>query len=97
MIREQMRAHLTNLPFPRFTQGMAIDISTNIIMLLNKFPPNIVLSTSYILWTIKTGKTLNWKKMCKLSFGAYAQLHEDRNITNTMIEWTKGAICLVPT
>ena len=34
--------------------------------------------------------------MCKLTFGAYAQLHEDRNITNTMRERTQGGVCLVP-
>ena len=44
-----------------------------------------------------TGKTLDWKKMCKLTFGAYAQVHEDRNITNTFMEWTRKAICLGPT
>ena len=97
VIKEQMWAHHTNLPFPRFTQGTTIDISKNIVMLLNKFPPKTVLSTSYILRTIRTGKTLIWNKMYNLSFGAYAQLHKDRNITNTMREQTQGAICLVPT
>ena len=44
-----------------------------------------------------TGKTLDWKKSCKLHFDAYAQVHEDRNVTNTLEERTQGAICLGPT
>ena len=63
---------------------MTIDLSKNIVMLLNNFPPKSVIYTTYIPRTIKTGKTIDWKKMCKLSFGAYTQLHEDRNITNMM-------------
>ena len=34
------------------------------------------------------------KKICKLHFGAYAQVHEDQNVTNTLEERTQGAICL---
>ena len=42
-------------------------------------------------------KTLDWKKICKLHFGAYAQVHKDRNVTNTLEERTQGAIYLGPT
>ena len=44
-----------------------------------------------------TGKALDWKKICKLHFGAYAQVHEERNVKNTLEERTQGAICLGPT
>ena len=44
-----------------------------------------------------TGKALDWKKICKLHFGAYTQVHEDRNVTNTLEERTQGAICIGPT
>ena len=44
--------------------------------------------------TIITGKALDWKQICKLHFGAYAQVHKDRNVTNTLEERTQGAICL---
>ena len=33
-------------------------------------------------------------KNCKLHFGAYVQVHEDQNVTNTLKERTLGAICL---
>ena len=44
-----------------------------------------------------TGKTIDWKKSCKLHFGAYAQVHEDRNVTNMIEERTQEAIRLGPT
>ena len=44
-----------------------------------------------------TGKALDWKKSRKLQFGAYAQVHEDRNVTNTLEERTQGEIHLGPT
>ena len=40
------------------------------------------------------GKALDWNKICKLHFGDYAQVHKDINVTNTLEERTKGAICL---
>jgi hypothetical protein len=39
---------------------------------------------------------LDVKFICKLPFGAYVQAHEDRDITNTMLPRTTGAINLGP-
>jgi hypothetical protein len=44
-----------------------------------------------------TGTALDFNKHCQIPFGAYAEVHEDRNITNTMSERTQPAICLGPT
>jgi hypothetical protein len=44
-----------------------------------------------------TGKTLDYKKHCKLPFGAYVETHEEHVHTNTMANRTIGAICLGPT
>ena len=44
-----------------------------------------------------TGNALDWKKGCKLHFGEYAQVHKERNVTNTLDERTQGVICLGPT
>ena len=44
-----------------------------------------------------TGKDLDGKKSCKIHFGAYTQVHEDRNVTNTLEKRTHGAIYLGPT
>ena len=63
-------------------------------MFLNDFPPNIGMSKTYIPCTIMTGKALDWKKICKLHFGAYVQVQKDRNVTNTIEEIKQGEICL---
>ena len=39
-----------------------------------------------------TGKSLDWEKICKLHFGAYTQVHKDRNVTNPLEERTQGEI-----
>ena len=97
VINEHMRAHHTNLPFPRFTRRMDVELAKHVVIFLNAFPSNSVLSKTYTPHTIMTGKALDWKKSCKLHFGAYAQVHEDRNVTNTLEDRTQGAICLGPT
>ena len=97
VIKERMRAHHANLTFPSFTRRMTIETAKHVVMFLNAFTPKSGLSKTYSPRTIMTGKTLYWKKSCKLNFGAYAQVHEDRNVTNTLEERTQGAICLGPT
>ena len=96
-IKERMRAHHDNLPFPKFTRRMTIWLANHVVMFLNAFPPNSGLSNTYTPCTIITVKALDWKKICKLRFRAYAQIHEDRNVNSTIEERTQGAICLGPT
>ena len=97
VIKERMRAHHANLPFPSFTRRMTIELDKHVVMLLNALPPKSGLSKTYIPLTTKTGKSLDFKKSCKLHFRAYTQVHEDRNVTNTLEERTHGSICLGPT
>ena len=82
--KERMRAHNANLTFTRFTRHMTIDLAKNVVMFLNAFPPKSGLSKTYSPRKIMTGNTLDCKKSCKLHFGAYAQVHEDRNVANTL-------------
>ena len=97
VIKERIRAHHANLPLPSFKRHMTIELSKHAVMLLNTFPPKSVLSNTYSPRTIMTVKALDWNKSYKLHFGAYAQVHEDRNVTNTLEERTRGEICLGPT
>ena len=92
-----MRAHHANLPFPSFTRCMTIELARHVLMFPNSFAPKSGLSKTYSPRTIMTGKTLEWKKSCKLHFGTYAQVYEDRNVTNMLEERTQGAMCLGPT
>jgi hypothetical protein len=40
---------------------------------------------------------LDYKAICRIPFGAYAQVHDDLKITNTMEARTTGAINMGPT
>ena len=47
VIKKQMRAHHANLPFPKFTSRMTIDLSKHAVMFPNVFPPMSGLSNTY--------------------------------------------------
>ena len=76
---------------------MTIDMDKHVVMFLNSSPPKSGLSNTCSPLTIMTGKALDWKKSCKLHFRDHAQVHKDRNATNTLEERTQGAIFLGPT
>ena len=97
VIKERMQAHHTNLPLPRFTRLMTIELAKHVVMSLNTFPRKSGLSKTYSQRTIMAVKALDWNKSCKLHFGAYAKVHKDSNVTNTLEERIQGAICLGPT
>ena len=89
-----MRAHHSNLTFPSFTRQTKIELDKYVVMFLNALPPKSGLSKTYRPRKIMMGKSLDWKKICKLHFRAYAQVHEDRNVKKTLEERTQGEICL---
>ena len=76
---------------------MTIELAKHAVMFLNAFPPKSGIPKTYSSCTIMTGKSLDLKKSFKLHSGANAQVHEDRNVTNTLEERTQGAIFLGPT
>ena len=83
-IKERMRAHHANLPFPSFTSRIKIELANHVVMFFNAFPPNSVLSMKYIPSTIMMGKALDCNKIFKLHFRAYVQVHKYRNVTNML-------------
>ena len=44
-----------------------------------------------------TGKQLYFKKKCPWPFGDFVQAHDDKNITNQIIDQTQGEVYLGPT
>ncbi len=46
---------------------------------------------------IMGAQKLDYKKMCRLPFGENMQVHEDKQLTNTVEPQTLGAINLGPT
>ena len=75
---------------------MTIELAKHVKIFLNTLPPKSGIIKTYILRIILTGKALYWNKICKLHFGDYVQVQEDRNVTNTLEERTQGEICLGP-
>ena len=71
---------------------MIIELARHVVMFLNAPPPKSGLSKTYSPRTIMKVKALDWNKSCKLHFGAYAQVHEDMKVTNTLEERTQEAI-----
>ena len=65
---------------------------------MNIFPPNTVCPTLLAPpLTIMTGRpNINYNEL-KIEFGAYAQVFEENDPTNTVKTRTAGAIALTPT
>jgi hypothetical protein len=97
LIKERTRALRSTLPFKNIPGRMIIEMLANVVLRINAFPPPSGVSKTYSPRTIMTGTALDFNTHCQIPFGAYAEVHEDRNITNTMSERTQPAICLGPT
>jgi hypothetical protein len=97
LIKERARALRSTLPFKIIPGRMIIEMLANVVLWINEFPPSSGVSASYSPRTIMTGTALDFNKHCQIPFGAYVEVHEDRNITNTIDERTQPAICLGPT
>jgi hypothetical protein len=97
VIKERARAIVSTLPFKNLPSRMIIQLIHFVVLWLNAFPPSSGVSNTYSPRTIMTGTTLDYNKHCRLPFGAYVETHEDNDTTNTMVERTRGAICLGPT
>jgi hypothetical protein len=97
LIEEHTRALRSTLPFKNIPGRMIIEMLANVVLWIKDLPPASGVSKTYSPRTIMTGTALDFNKHCQIPFGAYAEVHEDRNITNTMSERTQPSICLGPT
>ena len=97
VVKERMRAVHSALSYEKLMMLMVIELGKFVIFMINAFPPKRSVSNTYSPRTIMTGNALDFKKHCRCPFGAYVQVHDDRYITNTMVERTQGAIFLGPT
>jgi hypothetical protein len=95
-MKERARAIRSTLPFKRLPARIIIELVHLSTLWLNAFPPSSGVSDTYIPWTIMTGTSLDYRKHCKVPFGAYVETHKENSPTNTMYERTRGAICLGP-
>ena len=55
----------------------------NAVFVPNALPINSGMIFTIFLWTLMMGTTINFKKHCKIRFGAYAEAHETNSHKNT--------------
>jgi hypothetical protein len=97
VLKERARAVGITLPFKVIQGPMIIEMFANLVLWINMFPPSRGVSNTFSPRTIMTETALDFNKHYQIPFGAYAEVHVDRDTTNTMSERTKPAICLGPT
>jgi hypothetical protein len=97
LIKKRTRAIRSTMPFKIIPGRMIIEMMAHVVLWLNAPPPASWVSTTYSPRTIMTGTALDFTKHCQIPFGAYTEVHEDMDKTNTMDERTQPAICLGPT
>jgi hypothetical protein len=96
-IKERTRCLIQGLPFRRIPSIMMRAAVENANKSLNQFPAKNGVSQTLSPLTIMTGKpALNYNDL-KIEFGAYAQVFESNDPTNTLKARTTGAIALMPT
>ena len=89
-IKERLRACAHGLPFKRLPKLLVTQMMRHVLQSLNNFPWDNGISDTLSPATIVTG-------VGAPKFGAYVQVFEDNNPTNTLRARTFGAIALTPT
>ena len=92
-IKERVRAAINSLPY-KTIDVMVIYLTFSCVSAINLVPRQ---ERDESPREIATGRKLDYKTDCKIQFGAYAQTHEDNEVTNGMEARTTGCICLGPT
>ncbi len=94
-VKERTRCVYNTLPFKKIPDVMLVDMVQASVFWLNNFPPKDGVSSTMSPRLIMTGLKIDCNKHCRLSFGSYAQVHDDHD--NTMATRTTGAIAMRPT
>jgi hypothetical protein len=88
VLQERARALRSTLPFKIIPGRMIIEMLAKVVLWINVFPPSSGISNTYSPRTIMTDNALDFNTHCYILCGAYAEVHEDHNTTNTMSERT---------
>jgi hypothetical protein len=96
-VKERTRCTVQGLPFKRIPKAMMRAAIEGAHKALNQFPANNGVSDFLSPLTIMTGRPNPDYNDMRIEFGAYAQVFEDNDPTNTAKARTTGAIALTPT
>jgi hypothetical protein len=92
VIKERARAVIQTLPYWRMPKKMRIALLQNVIFWLNNIPN---MGQDQSPRDLVCGEqVLIYKTVCRIPLGAYAQVHDDQSMINTMASRTTGAISL---
>ena len=91
-IKECIRAAFHHLPYKAMPRVMIRYLSMECTSKLNMFPAKGAISPSYKV--LLNQETLDYKKECQVSFGAYVQAHTKPTYTNSNVPCTLDAIYL---
>ena len=96
-IKERVRADIHDMPYKRLPKLMIIELVRRAVKCLNQFPAPDGVSDTLSPFTIMTGKPNPDYLQMKVDFGAYVQVFEDNDPTNSTKSRRTGAIALNPT
>ena len=94
-VKERVRSIYNMLPFRKIPAMMVVQMVYSYNLWPNVFPPTDGVSEKLSPQDLITGQVIDFKKNCRLEYGAYAQVHKEHN--NSMTERTTGEISLRPT
>jgi hypothetical protein len=96
-VKERTRCTIQGLPFKRIPKAMTRAAIEGAHKALNQFPARDGASDVMSPLTIMTGRPSPDYNQLKIEFGAYAQIFESNDPTNTVRNRTTGAIALTST
>jgi hypothetical protein len=94
VIKERARGFIQTLPYKKLPKKMNIAMIQYVVFWLNNVPKEDQDESPREM--IIGNQVLDTKMVCKIPFGAYAQVHDNNNTTNTMMQRTTGGINLGP-
>jgi hypothetical protein len=96
-VKERNRTTVAGLPYTRYPRLFKKGIVAQTAMWLNMLPHPDGISDVLSPRTIVTGIQPDYATQCRVPIGAYCEVHDEPNPTNTETERTTTAIALGPT
>ena len=94
VIKERAQGIVQTLPYSKIPKKIRVALIQYVVFWLNNIPKEDQIQSPREI--VMGEQVLDYKTVCKLPFGSYVQVHEDQQITNTMVPITTGAITLEP-
>ena len=88
---------VNTLPYSRLPKLVLIELLHFVVMWLNSFPVATGVSSIYSPREFLLHHKLDARLHCRVPFGAYCEVHDDLEVTNSLQHRTHPAICLGPT